>query len=168
MFRESEVGDADCLRRMGIALQRRGGTTKDTKSTKESPGWRRNEELCWSRNRIQVGGLERTAVPIELHCHSLFSVDARGTPEDLVDVAVGRGITAIALTDHNNLGGLSRTEAQAARHGIRFLPGVELDASCKDRSYHFVAIGFDAEDSALTDLVDRNFSVYDGMRIPRH
>ncbi len=100
-------------------------------------------------------------MPIELHCHSLFSVDARGTPEDLVDVAVGRGITAIALTDHNNLGGLSRTEAQAARHGIRFLPGVELDASCKDRSYHFVAIGFDAEDSALTDLVDRNFSVYE-------
>ena len=100
-------------------------------------------------------------MPIELHCHSMFSVDARGTPEDLVDVAVERGITGIALTDHNSLGGLARTKAQAARHGIRFLPGVELDAVWKDRSFHFVAIGFDSDDRALNDLVDRNFSAYE-------
>ena len=100
-------------------------------------------------------------MPIELHCHSMFSVDARGTPEDLVDVAAGRNITALALTDHNSIGGLSRAEAQASRHGIRFLPGVELDAIWKDRSFHFVAMGFDPKDGPLTDLVDRNFSVYE-------
>ena len=97
---------------------------------------------------------------IELHCHSLFSVDGRGTPEDLVDAAADRGITALALTDHNSLGGVSRARAQADRRGIRFLSGVELDAYWNDRSYHFLAIGFDPEDAALTELADRNFSVY--------
>ena len=98
---------------------------------------------------------------LEMHCHSMFSVDGRGTPEDLVDVAVDRGITALALTDHNSLGGLQRARGQAETHGIRFLPGVEFDARWEDSGYHFVAIGFDPDDRELNDLADRNFSVYE-------
>jgi predicted metal-dependent phosphoesterase TrpH len=98
---------------------------------------------------------------LEMHCHSMFSVDGRGTPEDLVDVAAARGITALALTDHNSLGGLPRARAQAEKQGIRFLPGVEFDATWQGRSYHFVALGIDPASSSLRDLVERNFSVYE-------
>jgi 3',5'-nucleoside bisphosphate phosphatase len=98
---------------------------------------------------------------LEMHCHSMFSVDGRGTPEDLVDVAAGRGITALALTDHNSLGGLRRAREQAETHGMRFLPGVEFDARLEGKGYHFVAVGFDPDDRELSNLAERNFSVYE-------
>ena len=42
----------------------------------------------------------------ELHCHSAFSLlDGASTPEVLVRRAVELGIQALALTDHDDLGG---------------------------------------------------------------
>ncbi len=98
---------------------------------------------------------------LEMHCHSVYSVDARGTPEEIVDVAADRGISTLALTDHNSVGGLKRARTQADRRGIRFLPGVELDAIWVGRGYHFVGVGFDPDDQSLNDLARQNFSIYE-------
>ena len=100
-------------------------------------------------------------MPLELHCHTLFSVDGRCTPEELVDVAADRGITTLALTDHNSLDGLARAGRRAGERGIRFLTGVELDAIWQGRGLHFVAVGFNADDRALSELAARSFSIYE-------
>jgi error-prone DNA polymerase len=51
---------------------------------------------------------------VELHCHSAFSLlDGAAAPETLVSQAAALGYTALALTDHDELGGFVRF-AQAA------------------------------------------------------
>lgn len=97
---------------------------------------------------------------IELHCHTLFSVDARGTPEEVVDTAVKNGVKAMAVTDHNHLGAQPRAQQQAQAHGIRYLTGIEFDAGRGGRNYHFLGLGFDPEDPAVQDLADRHTALY--------
>ena len=47
---------------------------------------------------------------VDLHCHSSIS-DGALAPADVVRRAAARGVTMLALTDHDHLGGL----AEAAR-----------------------------------------------------
>ncbi len=98
---------------------------------------------------------------IDLHCHTLFSPDARGTPEELVDIAAERELSALAITEHNHIGSLERARKRAAVHGIRLLPGVEINATWKDADYHFLAYGFDPEVRPLQELIDRNFAIFE-------
>lgn len=58
----------------------------------------------------------------ELHCHSSFSLlDGASNPEELVERAVELGLAALALTDHDDMGGMVRF-AQAAKE--LELPGI--------------------------------------------
>ncbi len=64
---------------------------------------------------------------VELHCHSAFSfLDGASLPEELVEAALERGHTALALTDHDTVSG-SMEFAQAARaRGLRAIHGAEV------------------------------------------
>ena len=42
----------------------------------------------------------------DLHTHSVFS-DGTFTPAELIDAAIEAGLSALALTDHNTVTGLS-------------------------------------------------------------
>ena len=74
--------------------------------------------------------LTRSSVPndyVELHCHSSFSLlDGAALPEVLAARAANLGLPALALTDHDELGGAVRF-AQATREvGIEGIIGAEL------------------------------------------
>ncbi len=74
--------------------------------------------------------LTRSAAPndyIELHCHSCFSLlDGAALPEVLAARAANLGLPALALTDHDELGGAVRF-AQATREvGIDGIIGAEI------------------------------------------
>jgi error-prone DNA polymerase len=63
----------------------------------------------------------------ELHCHSCFSLlDGAALPESLVARAVELGLTALALTDHDELGGAVRFATAAREAGLHGLIGAEL------------------------------------------
>jgi predicted metal-dependent phosphoesterase TrpH len=62
---------------------------------------------------------------IDLHTHSNVS-DGDYSPVLLVQEAKKRGIGAIALTDHDTLGGLQAAANEAQTVGIHFIPGVEI------------------------------------------
>jgi predicted metal-dependent phosphoesterase TrpH len=49
------------------------------------------------------------------------------TPSELLQSAKKRGLTAIALTDHDTVDGLEEAREEAIRQGIEFIPGIELD-----------------------------------------
>ena len=73
----------------------------------------------------------------ELHCHSGFSLlDGASNPEDLLARAAALGMPAVALTDHDDLGGAVRWAEAGAEHGVAAIIGVELtigprlDAPC--------------------------------------
>ena len=64
---------------------------------------------------------------IDLHTHSTASDGARA-PVDVVRAAKAAGLSAIALTDHDTLAGLSEARAEGEKLGVRIVPGIELSA----------------------------------------
>src|SRR3954464_4319644 len=64
---------------------------------------------------------------VELHCHSGFSLlDGASNPETLVARAAKIGMPAIALTDHDDLGGAVRWAQAGDPEGIQTIIGLEL------------------------------------------
>ena len=71
---------------------------------------------------------------IELHCHSCFSLlDGAALPEALVARAADLGMPALALTDHDELGGAVRFAQAAGEVGIGGIIGVELTVEGRAR-----------------------------------
>jgi len=63
----------------------------------------------------------------ELHCHSAYSLlDGATTPEGLARCAGELGYPALALTDHDSLGGLVAHARACAAANVRPIAGVEL------------------------------------------
>ena len=63
----------------------------------------------------------------ELHCHSTFSLlDGASDPERLVERALALGMPALALTDHDDVGGAVRFATAAREGGLAGLHGAEL------------------------------------------
>ncbi len=63
----------------------------------------------------------------DLHVHSTAS-DGTVRPGRLAREARDAGLEAIALTDHDTTAGLKACAAGCRRHGLRFVPGIEISA----------------------------------------
>ena len=71
---------------------------------------------------------------VDLHTHSRLS-DGGVMPAEIVEMAIARRLTAIALTDHDLIDGLDEAR-RAAAGSIEFIPGVELSVQWRDRGMH--------------------------------
>ena len=88
------------------------------------------------------------AALFDLHCHSTVS-DGLLSPLELVAHAAKRGVKVLALTDHDDLGGLQAARVAALQHGIQFVNGVEISVTWKRRTLHIVGLKVDIENAAL-------------------
>ena len=68
---------------------------------------------------------------IDLHMHSTYS-DGQLAPGELVKLAAGRGLAAVALSDHDCLDGVGEYGEAAAAAGLETVSAVEL--SCIHRA----------------------------------
>lgn len=84
----------------------------------------------------------------DLHCHSTVS-DGWLTPTEVVHRAAANGVDFLALTDHDETGGLVEAQAAALEAGIRFVPGVEVSVSWGGETIHIVGLGVDADNPTL-------------------
>jgi predicted metal-dependent phosphoesterase TrpH len=84
----------------------------------------------------------------DLHCHSTVS-DGLLTPREVVRRAHANGVTLLALTDHDETGGLAEARAEADALGVQFVNGVEVSVSVGDQTVHIVGLGFDTTNPAL-------------------
>lgn len=83
------------------------------------------------------------AMNVDLHCHSTVS-DGLLAPAALVGRAQANGVDLLALTDHDEIGGLAEAAAAAAVLGMRFVTGVEISVSWgDDQTVHIVGLNFD-------------------------
>ncbi len=84
----------------------------------------------------------------DLHCHSTVS-DGLLAPAEVVRRAAANGVTVLALTDHDETGGLEEARAAAAHCGIRLVDGVEISVSWGGTTLHIVGLGIDRTHEAL-------------------
>ncbi len=92
--------------------------------------------------------LTSSRVNFDLHCHSTAS-DGLLDPTTLVHRAAERGVTTLALTDHDDLSGLEAAREAAREAGIRFVDGVEISVTWGGVTIHVVGLGIDPESEVL-------------------
>jgi predicted metal-dependent phosphoesterase TrpH len=85
---------------------------------------------------------------VDLHCHSLLS-DGLLAPAALVERACDSGVEVLALTDHDELGGLDEARRRASQLGLRFVNGVEISVTWGGITIHLVGLRIDPENPVL-------------------
>lgn len=93
---------------------------------------------------------------IDLHTHSTAS-DGTLSPTGLINHAAAKGISVIALTDHDSTLGLAEAEQAAAQlpasQELIFIPGIELSAAYKSRDIHILGYCIDPQHASLAEIV---------------
>ncbi len=108
---------------------------------------------------------------IDLHTHTRAS-DGSFTPAELVRYAAGKGVSVLAVTDHDTIDGIGEAAAAAEQAGIRFIPGIELDISWTPGDCHLLGYGMGRRESSIQVLLDktnqnrhkRNLLIIDALR----
>lgn len=90
---------------------------------------------------------------IDLHCHSTAS-DGALSPSALLERASERGVSHLALTDHDTIAGLAEAGRAAQQLGIVLVPGVELSCLWKSRTIHVVGLDFDPGDTGFLGALE--------------
>jgi predicted metal-dependent phosphoesterase TrpH len=88
-------------------------------------------------------------VKIDLHIHSTSS-DGRLTPEEVVRVAAKKGLTVIAITDHDSVDGIEPALLAAESFPpLRVIPGVEINTDIPNGEVHILGYFIDYRDEEL-------------------
>ena len=90
---------------------------------------------------------------IDLHTHSVYS-DGSEQPSRVVELAAEHGCSALALTDHDTLGGIAEATTRAAEVGIELVRGCEVSCDFEDRTLHVLCY-FVPDDSPLSTELER-------------
>lgn len=103
----------------------------------------------------------------DLHIHTVHS-DGRYTPAQVVDLGRRTGLAAIAITDHDTLGGISEARQAALGSSLEVISGVELSSRYRGREIHLLGYFFDAQNSelahALTEMQRGRAARFETMR----
>lgn len=90
---------------------------------------------------------------IDLHAHTTAS-DGSLTPTELVRKAAGLGLSALAVTDHDTIGGLTEALTAAADAGMEVVPGVELSVEDDGGRFHLLGLLIDPTNAALLGTLE--------------
>lgn len=90
---------------------------------------------------------------VDLHLHSLYS-DGSATPAELAELAAGRKLTAIALTDHDTLEGIAEILIHGRNLGLTVIPGLEVSATHREFSLHILGYNIDHTSSELKQWLE--------------
>jgi predicted metal-dependent phosphoesterase TrpH len=82
----------------------------------------------------------------DLHIHSTVS-DGKLTPADVIREAAGRGLSFIALADHDSIDGIVPAQTAArAFPGLKVIPGVEISTDIAEGEVHILGYFIDYND----------------------
>lgn len=100
---------------------------------------------------------------VDLHTHSNKS-DGSYSPTELVDYAITKGLSAVALTDHDTVDGLeeavshAETLARENHTSVEVVPGIEFSTKLNDKDVHIVGLYIAYDDpgfrAKLKDFID--------------
>ena len=87
---------------------------------------------------------------VDLHVHTTAS-DGAMCPSEMVRYAKAKGLQAIAITDHDTIGGLDEALSEGERIGIEVIPGIEISAEHSPGSMHLLGYFFDRHHPMLNE-----------------
>jgi len=98
---------------------------------------------------------------IDLHAHTTAS-DGTLTPTQLVHLARDRGLSALAVTDHDTVDGVAEAMEAAATCGVELVPGIELSVDYPHGELHLLGYLLDFQDPEfvhqLTSIQENRFN----------
>ncbi len=103
----------------------------------------------------------------DLHLHTVFSNDSELTVECAFELALKRGLDAIAITDHDGVDAIPAGREASERFGVALVPGVEIGASLDGRLVHMLAYSDQIDQPAMRRfLVEEVFSAQRQSVVP--
>ena len=103
---------------------------------------------------------------IDLHLHSAYSLDADLKVGELLDRCIARGISTLAVTDHNSVQSVDEARALAREKGLTVLSGVEIDCAFQGNNYHLLGYGF-AGDLADFHAIEKTYNQLQADTVPQ-
>ena len=114
---------------------------------------------------------------IDLHTHTCKS-DGSYTPAELVDYAIEKGLSAVAITDHDTIEGLDDAIAHAkalrekGQPSIEVVPGIEFSTKYGEQDVHIVGlyIAYDSPvfleplDAFINSRTNRNIKMCENLQ----
>lgn len=106
----------------------------------------------------------------DLHTHTTAS-DGQYAPAELVQQAKDRGLSVLAVTDHDTIAGVNEAQRAGDTLGLLVIRGVELSAK-EHTNFHILGYGFRDGDTELAHLCekfragrdDRKYKIVDFLR----
>ena len=90
---------------------------------------------------------------IDLHVHTTAS-DGAFTPSQVAEGAVARGLTSLAITDHDTTSGIDEALEVARGTALEIIPGVELSSELDSEEIHILGYYLDHHDESLRDKLE--------------
>lgn len=91
---------------------------------------------------------------IDLHTHSSAS-DGSFSPEELIDYAIEKGISILALCDHDTTDGINQFIAYGANKDINTIPGLEISATWDKGNCHIIGLGIKDDYQPLESILQQ-------------
>jgi predicted metal-dependent phosphoesterase TrpH len=88
----------------------------------------------------------------DLHCHSTAS-DGDLSPTELVQRAAEKGVTHLALTDHDTTDGLAEARICADELDLTLINGIEISSQWEKQCLHIVGLNIEPKHEALQNLI---------------
>ena len=90
---------------------------------------------------------------IDLHTHTTAS-DGTFSPAGLVRLAAEKGLTALAVTDHDTIDGIAAARYQADKSGVAFVSGIEISAQfTSDGTMHILGYCLDETNKSFQEAL---------------
>lgn len=90
---------------------------------------------------------------VDLHAHTVFS-DGLFTPEELVAEAGRLRLTAVAVTDHDAVGGIDPAIAAGRQLQLEVVPGIEMSCNTDGVDVHLLAYYVDHKQTPVLDFFE--------------
>jgi len=90
----------------------------------------------------------------DLHTHTTAS-DGQFKPRELVRLAKEKGLTALAITDHDTIDGLKEALEAGRDYKVEVIPGIELSTEWEGRDVHLLGYYVDFEKDELREFLVR-------------
>lgn len=93
---------------------------------------------------------------IDLHMHSIFSIDGTYRPEELRDICEEKNMAFMAIADHNSVKGTRQLLEHGKKGKTVLIPAIELDCTCHGKDFHLLGYGINVNDP-IYDKIEEDF-----------